>query len=80
MSVVTLPARGEWFADARDGRRALRASWHAEKACVVLSVWRDDACVGTVRLTPSDAAALVATLADGLAAGALADRGAAESA
>ena len=81
MSVVTLPARGEWFGDARDGRRALRVSWHAEPACVVLSLWRDDTCVGTVRLTPADAASLVGALADGLAAAAsAADSGAAESA
>ena len=68
MAVVPLPPRGEWFGDARDGERALRVSWHAEKGCVVLSCWRAEACVGTVRLTPTDAARLIAVLADGLAA------------
>lgn len=68
MAVVPLPPRGEWFADARDGERALRVSWHAEKDCVVLSSWRTEVCVGTVRLTPEDAARLIAVLADGLAA------------
>jgi len=71
MTVVPLPPRGEWFADARDGTRALRVSWHAEKGCVVLSSWRDDACVGTVRLSGADAARLIAALADGLAAAAV---------
>ena len=70
MSVVPLPARGAWLADARDSRRALRVSWHGEQGCVVLSTWRDDTCVGTVRLTPADAAHLAAALADGLTAGA----------
>lgn len=68
MSVVPLPPRGEWFGDARDGSRALRASWHAEVGCLVLSMWRDDHCVGTTRLTPAEAAHLVGSLAAGLAA------------
>lgn len=68
MAVVSLPLRGEWFRDARDGSRALRASWHAEVGCVVVSTWREDACVGTVRLTPAEAARLAGSLAAGLAA------------
>ena len=76
MAVVPLPPRGawpprgEWLPDARDGDRALRVSWHAELGCVVLSTWRGDSCVGTVRLAPSDAARLVGVLAEGLAASA----------
>ena len=70
MTVVPLPPRGEWFGDARDGSRALRVSWHAEVGAVVLSTWREDGCVGTVRLTPTEAARLVGTLAAGLAAAA----------
>lgn len=68
MDVVPLPPRGEWFPDARDSSRALRVSWHAEVGCVVLSTWRDDACVGTTRLTPPEAARLLGALAAGLAA------------
>ena len=34
---------------------------------MVLSSWRGDVCVGTVRLAPSDAARLVGVLAQGLA-------------
>jgi hypothetical protein len=71
MAVVPLPPRGEWFADARDGDRALRVSWHAERDCVVLSTWRNDACVGSVRLTGEDAARLIGALADGLATSAM---------
>lgn len=70
MPVVPLPVRGEWFGDARDGSRALRASWHVEVGCVVLSMWRNDQCVGTTRLTPAEAARLVGSLATGLAAAA----------
>lgn len=63
-----MPASGEWYADARSGERALRASWHTERGCVVLSTWKDGVCSGTVRLLPDDAARLVALLAHGLAA------------
>lgn len=68
MTVVPLPPRGEWFADARNGDRALRASWHLERDCVVLSTWHGGTCTGTARLSAPDAARLVALLADGLAA------------
>jgi hypothetical protein len=76
MSVVPLPLgekvapRGEWFADARPGDRALRVTWHLEMGCVVLSTWRDGGCVSTTRLSPDEAARLISVLADGLAAAA----------
>lgn len=73
MTVVSLPPRGQWFGDARDGARALRASWHAGAdgaGCVVLSTWHGDACVATSRLTAVEAARLIGVLAAGLAAGA----------
>ena len=70
MTVSDLPPRGEWLADARDGERALRVSWHPELGCVVLSAWRGDGCVSTVRLAPAEAARLVGHLVDGLAAAA----------
>ena len=71
MTVIPLPPRGEWFGDARDSARALRASWHTGPdgaPYVVLSTWRDDACVATARLSAAEAAGLVAVLARGLAA------------
>lgn len=61
-----MPAHGEWLADARAGERALRVSWHHERGCVVLSTWNEGTCTGTARLTPDDAARLVALLAGGL--------------
>lgn len=69
MTVVPLPPRGQWYADARaDGdSRALRVSWHAERGCVVLSTWKDGTCTGTARLSPQDAAGLIGVLAEGLA-------------
>ncbi len=66
--VLPLPLRGVWFEDARDGDRALRASWHGEIGCVVLSMWRRYTCVGTTRLTPSEAARLAGSMAAALAA------------
>lgn len=67
MTVLPMPARGEWFDDARDGDRALRVTWHTEQGCVVLSMWKDGTCTGTARLEPHDAARLVGMLAGGLA-------------
>lgn len=67
--LVALPARGEVFADARGGGRVLRASWHHDDGVVVLSLWRDDVCTGTVRLAADDVPALVAALTSGLADG-----------
>jgi hypothetical protein len=66
-TVVQLPVRGRWAWDARGDSRAVRVSPHVRENVVNLSVWRDDICVGTVRLAPDDAAALVAGLTEGLA-------------
>ena len=38
-----------------DRGQALRVTWHAESGVVVLSVWRADECVGTVRLGAAEA-------------------------
>jgi len=65
--VVPLPPRGEWLADARDGERALRVSWHHERGCAVLSTWRDGRCVSSARLAPDEVARLVSALVAGLA-------------
>ncbi|WP_324651832.1 hypothetical protein [Georgenia sp. H159] len=67
--IVALPARGEVFADSRGGGRVLRASWHHEDGVVVLSLWRDQVCTGTVRVAADDVPALIAALTDGLAQG-----------
>jgi hypothetical protein len=67
MTVVRLPARGRWVRDARGDRRAVRVSPHVCENVVNLSVWRDNVCVGTVRLLPAEVTALVGGLTEGLA-------------
>jgi hypothetical protein len=72
MTVLALPTHGRWAWDDRGDGRAVRVSTHAEAGLLVVSLWRDDICVGTVRLPPGEAAAVAAALTDGLAE--LADR------
>ena len=67
MSVLPFPPRGRWAWDARGHERAIRVSAHAPEGLVNLSMWRDDICVGTVRLRPDEVAALVGGLTEGLA-------------
>jgi hypothetical protein len=67
MSVLPFPPRGRWAWDARGHDRAVRVSAHAREGLVNLSVWRDDICVGTVRLAPAEVAGLVEGLTDSLA-------------
>lgn len=56
-----------WIQDARGPQRALRVTAHAEAGFLVLSTWREGTCVGTVRVTPVEAAELMSSLAHGLA-------------
>jgi hypothetical protein len=67
MSVLPFPSRAHWAWDARGHDRAVRVSPHPQENVVNLSVWREDLCVGTVRLGPADVAVLIAGLTDGLA-------------
>jgi hypothetical protein len=67
MTVLSLPSRGRWVWDARDRTRAVRVSAHADVGLLNLSVWRDETCVGTVKLCPDEVTGLVAALTDGLA-------------
>jgi hypothetical protein len=67
MSVLPFPPRAQWAWDARGHNRAVRVSPHPQENVVNLSVWRDELCVGTVRLQPDDVAALIAGLGHGLA-------------
>jgi hypothetical protein len=67
MTAVVLPVHGHWAWDARGGGRAVRVSTHPESGLLNLSLWRDDLCVGTARLRPDEAAALITGLTDGLA-------------
>ncbi|MGW0231312.1 hypothetical protein ACWDWO_23645 [Actinopolymorpha singaporensis] len=69
MSDVTpLPVHGEVFLDVRGDDRTLRVNWHPRvgaEGLVVLSLWRDDTCVGSFRLRPRDAHLLSDILAGG---------------
>ena len=67
--IVALPVRGDVFLDARDQGRALRLSWHHEVDLVVLSLWRDDTCVGTFQLGKDGVPAMIDALVQGLAVG-----------
>lgn len=59
-------APGHWVADGRGGGRGVRVSAHEEAGFLVLSTWKADVCVGTVRLLPDEAAELVAGVAEAL--------------
>jgi hypothetical protein len=61
------PGRSAVVPDRRGAGRALRATWHHEAECVVLSVWRGNVCTATVRLHPDDVPDLVDVLVRGLA-------------
>ncbi len=64
--VRPLPETGSIFLDARGEDRALRASWHHEANLVVLSLWRDNVCVGSFRLGIDEVPALITLLRTGL--------------
>ena len=53
--------------DVRGEHRALQVRWHERDDVFVVSIWRAGTCSATVRLAPADAAALIGSLAEGLA-------------
>lgn len=55
------------FLDARGDDRALRLSWHDEADMVVLSLWRENVCVGSFRLSSADVPGMLAFLSSGFA-------------
>ena len=61
-----LPAIGEIFLDARGDDRALRVSWHYDTDLVVLSLWRENVCTGSFRLTVDEVPELIDLLRQGL--------------
>src|SRR4051794_20833211 len=65
-AVDELPVRRRHFAIDERGI-GLRATWHFGRRIVNLSLWRQDRCVETFHLTPSEAARLVGFIATGLA-------------
>lgn len=66
---MTQPARfpAGWVFDQRGDGRAVRVSAHVDAGFLVLSTWKSDVCVATVRLLPDEGARLVANIVDGLA-------------
>ena len=62
--IYELPTGRVLFSDAEG--RVLRATWHLDRGLVNLSVWNDDRCTETFRLSLGDAAQFVAFLVEGL--------------
>ena len=65
-TVRPLPSNGEIFLDARGDERALRVTWHYDTELVVLSLWRENVCTGSFRLTVDEVPELIAMLRSGL--------------
>jgi hypothetical protein len=65
-TVRPLPELGSIYLDARGDERALRVSWHHESGVVVLSLWRDNVCAGSFRLTIDEVPELIELLRAGL--------------
>ena len=61
-----LPSVGSIFLDARGSERALRVSWHSEADLVVLSLWRDNVCAASFRLSVEEVPELIELLRVGL--------------
>lgn len=59
-----LSSRRDMFLDERG--TGLRVTWHPERDLVVLSVWQDDSCVGTFRMSVQDVPRLSGLLAAAL--------------
>ncbi len=65
-SVHPLSPTGSVHLDARGGDRALRISWHHESGLVVLSLWRENVCIGSFRLAADEVPELISMLRAGL--------------
>jgi len=62
----SLPRTGAVFIDPRGEDRSLRVTWHQESQLVVLSLWRDNVCAGTFRLSADEVPDLITLLRTGL--------------
>jgi len=65
-TVRPIPASASVFLDSRGDDRALRVTWHYDSDLVVLSLWRENVCTGSFRLTLDEVPQLVAMLRSGL--------------
>jgi hypothetical protein len=61
---MPLVAPGHWVTDQRGEGRGVRVSAHVEAGFLVLSTWKRDEVISTVRLLPDEAASLVAGVAE----------------
>lgn len=66
MALQRTTRTGAVFPDLRGDGRSLRATWHQEQQVVVLSLWRNNVCVGTFRLGADEVPDLIALLRHGL--------------
>lgn len=66
MTSVPLSHDGSILIDARGSDRVLKVSWHHEAGVVVLSLWRENLCAATFRLTAEDVPDLIDALRSGL--------------
>lgn len=64
-SVVTRDR--SWFGDADRRKRSLRLTPHPRQGVTTLSLWDDQECTGTIRLTHDEVPALISALAESLA-------------
>lgn len=62
MFVAPVPSQGDIFVGRDAVGRVLRVSAHPELDRVVLSIWQEGRCMGTVRLASEDIPDLVRTL------------------
>ena len=62
--VYELPTGRVLFSDEQG--RVLRATWHLDQRLVNLSVWNNDRCTETFRLSLGDAAQFIAFLVEGV--------------
>ncbi len=66
MALQRTPRTGMVLPDLRGDGRSLRATWHQDQQVVVLSLWRNNLCVGTFRLAADEVPDLIALLRHGL--------------
>ena len=64
--VSPLPTQGAVFFDPRDEGRFLRLSFHDDLGVFVLSLWREDTCLGTFRLAVDEAPRLIHSMVGAL--------------
>jgi len=62
MYAAPAPRRGDVVVGRDAVGRVLRISSHPEHGRVVLSIWQDVQCIGTVRLAPQDVPEVVRSL------------------